>query len=116
MPENVAPAAESTVEVPLWGQFQTQFRNENSYANPFQDVTLEATFTAPSGRRVKFLGCYDGDGEGGQTGHFWRLRFMPDEVGRWSFTSVFSDGSAGISGGFSCVSQGAKPGPLCAEG
>ena len=42
VPENVAPAAESTVEVPLWGQFRTQFRNENSYANPFQDVTLPA--------------------------------------------------------------------------
>ncbi len=102
-------------EVPLWGRFETQVLNAKRYANPFRDVVLNATFTSPSGRTVKFFGFHDGDGKGGQTGTVWKLRFMPDEVGTWSFTCSFSDGTPATSGSLPCVKVGARPGPLRAD-
>lgn len=35
--------------VPLWGLFETSVVDVKPRPNPFADVTLEATFTAPSG-------------------------------------------------------------------
>jgi hypothetical protein len=102
--------------VPLWGRFETRLRNAKPYANPFRDVVLEATFTSPKGRTVRFFGFHDGDGDSGQRGDVWKLRFMPDEVGAWLFTCMFSDGTPGASGRFDCVAEGAKPGPLRVDG
>ncbi len=99
-------------DVPLHGRFETEARNGKAYSNPFQDVSLDAVFTSPSGREVRCFGFHDGDGEGGQRGSVWKLRFMPDEVGPWSFTSSFSDGAPGMAGRFRCVAGGARPGPL----
>ncbi len=98
--------------VPLWGRFETAVANVHSYSNPFTDVTLRATFTRPDNSRISFWGFHDGDGAGGQTGDVWKLRFMPDHVGLWSYECSFSDGAAGTSGRFHCVAEGAKPGPL----
>ena len=93
-------------------RFETKVVNSRSYANPFTDVTLTATFIRPDKSRVSFWGFYDGDGNGGQTGSVWRLRFMPDQVGPWSYECSFSDGAPGTSGTFRCIANGAKPGPL----
>ena len=102
--------------VPLWGRFETQVENTKSYSNPFKDVELNATFTSPSGKAVDFFAYFDGDGRGGQTGNIWKLRFMPDETGTWSYACWFSDGALGKRGEFTCVDQGDKPGPLRVEG
>jgi hypothetical protein len=102
--------------VPLCGRFEKQLIYNKVFANPFKDVVLDATFGAPSGRKVTFFGFYDGDGRGGQHGNVWKLRFMPDEVGRWSYTSRFSDGAPAAEGSFVCVKDGAQPGPLRVEG
>jgi len=98
--------------VQLWGRFETAITNARSYANPFTDVTLRATFTRPDRSRVSFFGFHDGDGNGGQMGDVWRLRFMPDQLGAWSYDCSFSDGTPSTSGKFHCVADGAKPGPL----
>ena len=79
--------------VPLYGRFEKQFIHDGVFVNPFKDVVLDATFDSPSGRKVSFFGFYDGDGKGGQHGNIWKLRFMPDELGQWSYTSRFSKGS-----------------------
>lgn len=94
--------------------FETQVTNANSYSNPFDYSTIElqAVFTAPSGRHIDFFGFYDGDGAGGQTGHIWKLRFMPDEAGTWTYTYTWTDGTEGDSGGFDVVDTGRFPGPL----
>jgi hypothetical protein len=102
--------------VPLWGFFETRLVNNHKYSNPFRDAILSAVFRSPSGKRIDFFGYYDGDGHDGQTGNVWKLRFMPDEVGTWSYVCRFSDGSGGKRGEFACVAQGAKPGPVRAEG
>lgn len=90
--------------VQRWVMFELALTNSRTYANPFTQVTLEATFTSPSGRQVKGLGFYDG-------GTTWRLRFMPDEIGQWRYEARFSDGSPGASGSFRCV-PGKTHGPL----
>ncbi len=64
-------------EVPLWGRFETAVENPRAYATPFREVELDAVFTSPGGRTVKFFGYYDGDVQGGQDGPVWKLRFMP---------------------------------------
>jgi len=111
----VEPSGHRSREVPLWGRFETQIINERGYSNPFRDVVLNAVFTSPTGRSVKFSGYYDGDGSGGQNGNVWKLRFMPDELGTWSYRCSFSDGMPGKSGVFTCVADGGRPGPLRAD-
>ena len=99
----------------LWGRFETTVTNAHSYTNPFTEVTLRATFTRRDHTRISFWGFHDGDGNGGQTGRVWKLRFMPDQAGPWSYTCSFSDGTVGTSGKFQCVPEGAKPSPLRAD-
>ena len=79
-----------------WGMFELAVPNSRAYKNPFADVTLEGKFLSPSKKQFKVLGFYDG-------GETWRLRFMPDEIGDWSYTARFSDGSADVKGTFKCV-------------
>lgn len=102
--------------VALWDRFEVSVTNSSRYANPFQDVELNAVFTRPGGREVRFFGFYDGDGHGGQSGPIWKLRFMPDEAGVWHYRSAFSDGSSGREGSFECRAESSKPGPLRADG
>ncbi|MCI0720488.1 MAG: DUF5060 domain-containing protein, partial [Acidobacteria bacterium] len=102
-------------DIPLWGRFETSITNDRAYANPFTDVTLNCTYTRPDGTAVTFFGFHDGDGNGGQSGEVWRIRFMPDHVGTWSYTCSFSDGTPGKRGTFRSTSTGAKPGPLRAD-
>jgi hypothetical protein len=79
-----------------WGVFERVVRNEKGYANPYEDVTLEAVYTKPDGGTVRSWGFYDGE----QT---WRMRFMPDQVGTWRYEARFSDGSGSVKGAFECA-------------
>ena len=114
--------------VPLWGLFETSVTNTKNYGNKFRDVELNATFESPSGRRIPFWGFFDGDGNGGPSrfdaknppsdnagelsGTIWKLRFMPNEKGRWTYSWSFSDNSKSGSGSFDCTASGAKPGVI----
>jgi len=88
-----------------WECFELTLPGSRGHRNPFTDVLLEATFTAPSKRQLRAWGFYDGS-------HSWRLRFMPDETGQWRYQARFSDGSPGAEGIFKCV-KGSLHGPLC---
>jgi hypothetical protein len=107
------PQAISTqaTEIPLWGVFETSITNTHSYTNPFLDTELLATFISPSGKTFDFFGFFDGDGQGGQTGNVWKLRFMCTERGAWAWSAMFIDDVPGSSGSFQCV-DGTFPGPL----
>jgi hypothetical protein len=63
---DAADAAEPPTQVPQWGRFERAVENNSRYNNPFADVELQVTFTSPSGRAVKFIGFYEGDGRGGR--------------------------------------------------
>jgi len=60
--------------------------------NPFLAYRLQVSLTSPTGRRHSVPGFFDGDGHGGKTGNVWRVRFAPDEPGRWRFEAAFRQG------------------------
>jgi hypothetical protein len=94
----VAGVQTSSQKVGRWGIFEHAVRNENDYANPYADVTLNVVYAKPDGGTVRFWGFYDG-------ANTWRLRFMPDEVGTWRYEASFSDGSPGGVGTFECTAS-----------
>lgn len=67
-----------------------------THGNPFKDVQLEAVFEL-NGYIKKVYGFYDGDG-------IYKLRFMPDQEGSWTFHTISSiDKMHNISGNFICT-------------
>ena len=103
-----APLSPAATRVPLYRLFEMQVTNTNTSAvNKYTDVWLNATFLEPSssGRQIPFFGFYDGG-----TDNLWKLRFMPNVTGRWSFRYSFSDGSMRGTGEFDCVLEGRSPG------
>lgn len=92
--------AEKTVQEPhatsieQWGLFEIVLKGPTS-GNPFKDVTLTAEFTHDH-RSVQIKGFYDGDG-------IYRIRFMPDMTGVWTFRTSSSAASLnGQTGRFHC--------------
>jgi hypothetical protein len=105
----------ATPEVGLYRTFEQSIENTKTYANKFDDVELQCRYTSPSGKVADFIGFFDGDGKGGgnmSSGTIWKIRYIPDELGTWSYHWSWSDGSAGGEGSFSCVSAGAGKGIL----
>ncbi len=70
--------------VPKWQRFEGEFSSVSPYAHPLQDVTLTVQFTSPLGETTQVFGFWDG-------GRTWRVRFAPDQPGRWKFKTVCSD-------------------------
>ncbi len=90
--------AEVRSTVGRWDRFEASVRNPRRYADPYRDVTLNVTYTRPDGSTVAFWGFYDGGSE-------WKIRFLADQLGRWQYEAVFSDGSPGPKGSFDCVAS-----------
>ncbi|MCH7557325.1 MAG: DUF5060 domain-containing protein [Planctomycetes bacterium] len=69
--------------------------NENAKPNPFRDYRLNVTF-AKGEKRYVVPGYYAADGNAAQTGatagNKWRVHFVPDEIGQWSYTVSFRTG------------------------
>ena len=83
-------AQRSANEIPRWGLFEAAFTSARTYENPLQDAELRVTFTAPSRRTHAVQGFWDG-------GTTWRVRFSPDEVGTWTFsTGASPDADTGL--------------------
>ncbi|MBN2029438.1 DUF5060 domain-containing protein [bacterium] len=83
-------------KVPLWGQFEMSCRNSHAYHDPFRDVSLDVIYTRPDSSTIQFHGFYVGD-------QLWKFRFMPDQLGVWTYKATFSDGQAGKDGTFDVV-------------
>jgi hypothetical protein len=64
--------------VERWGMHEIVLQGARS-GNPFVDVTLSAEFRFGH-RTVEAAGFYDGAG-------VYRVRFMPDEIGDWQYTT-----------------------------
>lgn len=98
--------------VPLYRVFELEITNNNVYSNNFKDVTLNVQYQAPSGRLYNFYGFYNGDGKGNSTGNIWKIRFMPNELGTWTYVYNWSDGTKGRKGKINCIAKGAGKGIL----
>ena len=103
-PAPSTPAAPAK-KVSRFDVFEAQLKSTTTYANPFADVTVTATFTSPSGRSRTAHAFFDGDDT-------WRVRFAPDETGEWKYTTSCSDaanrGLHGTTGRFACVASANK--------
>jgi hypothetical protein len=89
--------------IPQYDLFEVALNSSVTYANPFKDVAVTATFTSPSGRQRVAHGFYDG-------GNIWRARIAPDETGEWTYSITSNDASNGGLNGkrgtFHCITSG----------
>ncbi|MEY2191117.1 DUF5605 domain-containing protein [Neobacillus sp. BF23-41] len=80
--------------VDKWGVFELKLQGPD-HGNPFVDVALSAEFSFED-RTLETLGFYDGEG-------VYRIRFMPDTEGKWTFRTKSSARSLdSIEGQFVC--------------
>ncbi|WDQ19239.1 DUF5060 domain-containing protein [Rhodopirellula sp. P2] len=80
---------------PMSVRFQGPASTETSCdPNPFLDYRLQVEFKGPSGNTTHVPGYFDGDGEGGDEGNVWRVRFTPDENGTWTYHASFRVGES----------------------
>ncbi len=122
---------QNTKTLPLYEVFEITFKHDQKYENPFLDVTIELTFTSPSGKKVQVGGFHYGSTEppeiritekrGKEARRVeyiykkqdtWKARFAPSETGKWKYSYTFSDNkgrSATGEGTFQCV-KGRVPG------
>jgi hypothetical protein len=98
------PAGESG-EIEQWGLYEIALKGPSS-GNPFREVALSAQFTHEH-RSVEVKGFYDGDGT-------YRIRFMPDMLGAWSYKTASSAPELnGHTGRFTCTpAQTGNHGPV----
>jgi hypothetical protein len=86
--------------VPRFAPHEIAFSATGGYANPYIEVTAEATLTEPDGRTTRTLPLF---WDGGAT---WKMRFAPDRIGTWRWRVKSSDrGLDGRSGAFTCVAS-----------
>ena len=68
---------------------------EDATPSPFTDYRLSVTFTQGQ-RKVAVCGYYAADGSAGETaaatGDKWRVHFVPETQGRWSYVASFRSG------------------------
>src|SRR5665213_4421985 len=85
-----AHAAEATIQgsLKVWFPLTLTFngpvaKETDDVPNPFLDYRLIVTFKGPNGHELAVPGFFDGDGNGNGQGSAWRVRFSPDQAGKW---------------------------------
>ena len=82
-----------------WGIYEVTLNGPDT-GNPFTEVELTAEF-AQNGRTFEPYGFYDGDG-------IYKIRFMPDEVGEWTYITKSNSAELnGKTGQFTCTEPSA---------
>jgi len=61
--------------------------------NPFLDYRLTVALIAPDGDVHQVPGFFAGDGNGGDNGDRWQVRFAADQVGQWRYQATLQSGS-----------------------
>ena len=93
-----APKSEVSM-VERWGVYEVTLNGPDT-GNPFTEVELTAEFKhhdGKAGRTFEPHGFYDGNG-------VYKIRFMPDEVGEWTYTTKSNTAELnGKTGQFTCV-------------
>jgi hypothetical protein len=93
-------ASDKPPVIAKWGRFEHSFKSTVLYSNAVQDVSLRVVFKSPLGETNEVDAFWDG-------GRTWRVRFSPDQPGRWKFRTTCSDkdnsGLHNESGEFICT-------------
>ena len=93
--------ANQTEKTAIWHKYEVRFTSDKEYTNPVYDIkAFTVVFTSLTGREKTVNGFWDGELD-------WKVRFMPDELGDWTWISSCSDeqniGLHQKSGHFTCV-------------
>jgi hypothetical protein len=94
-----AQSAQVSGELKAWHRVTLTFTgpqtSELDDVNPFLDYRLNVTF-AKDAKRYIVPGFYAADGNAGQSsagaGNKWRVHFVPDEPGQWSYSASLQTG------------------------
>ncbi|WP_162309401.1 apiosidase-like domain-containing protein [Cohnella abietis] len=81
LPSN-AHAADYTVK--QWQTVEITLESSKTYADPFNNVDVTATFTGPGGLTITRPAFWNG-------GAVWKIRFAPTAMGAWTMTTNASD-------------------------
>jgi len=81
--------------VGLYEKFEVSMDLKCEFVNPFDpgDIDIQAVFTAPSGKKWKINGFYYFS-----MGTLWKVRFSPDETGKWSYIITVKDKNGTVTG------------------
>ncbi len=79
---NKAFAADYSVQ--QWKTVEISLTSSKTYADPFNNVDVTATFTGPGGVTIVRPAYWSG-------GTNWRIRFAPTVTGAWTMTTVSTD-------------------------
>jgi len=91
-----------------WEIFEVSLNGPRD-GNPFREVELSAVFSLGA-RKISVPGFYDGEG-------VYKIRFMPDAEGDWSYQVSSNKPELSAQGGFSCVAPATDVhGPVTANG
>ena len=91
-----AQEAQSTSTAGRWEVVEFKFKLPNEVDQPFA-VEFGAVFQHSEGDRLQIPGFFNGDGR-------WLLRFCPDKLGEWSYTTYSSEPElAGKTGGIEVI-------------
>lgn len=93
-------------EVHIWNKFERKFTSSYLYKNPIYNIkNFDITFISPTGIVRKVNGFWDGDDS-------WKVRFMPDELGEWTWSTICSDkknsGLHNQQGSFVCIENNSE--------
>lgn len=96
----------NNTSIKRWQKKELAFESRQLYDNPLYDVDFfGAEFTSPSGEKLIVRGFWDGE-------KTWKIRFMPDQTGKWKYKTICSDPTNdqlnGIEGVFKCVRNHSK--------
>lgn len=72
--------------VESWKCWEHSLIRSRTYDNPVLNVTLSVRYTSPAGKRYDCYGFWDGD-------KTYRIRFMFNQIGEWSWRTTCSDTS-----------------------
>lgn len=99
------PQEAFAVDVAKWKRFEVSYTNSSFSGNPF-DLEFSGTFTHTlSKRKITQLGFYAGN-------NTWKLYFMPDATGEWTYTTNSADPDLdGMAGSLNCITSN-LPGKL----
>lgn len=70
--------------VPKWNLLERSLRSSVRYNDPFHQCELAVELISPRGETNQVFGFWDG-------GDVWRIRFRPDQPGRWRYRTICSD-------------------------
>ena len=77
-----------------YNKFELTLNLKATYNNPFdpEDIEINAYFTSPSGKVWTIPGFYNY----ANWRSLWMVRFLPDEVGQWTYTVYVRDNSGAV--------------------